>query len=84
MVLVNPLPSARNTVEAVSNAQLIGLALAVIIVAAGVTAAIKILDEYERGVIFPLGRLQQLKGPGLIVIIPIRPNGPGEPADPDL
>ncbi|MEW6377616.1 MAG: slipin family protein [Thermodesulfobacteriota bacterium] len=33
-------------------------------------AAIKILREYERGVIFRLGRLIRAKGPGLILIIP--------------
>ena len=34
-------------------------------------AAIRILREYERGVIFRLGRLIAQKGPGLIVLIPI-------------
>jgi regulator of protease activity HflC (stomatin/prohibitin superfamily) len=33
--------------------------------------AIKILSEYERGVIFRLGRLIATKGPGLILLIPI-------------
>jgi len=33
-------------------------------------AAIKILREYERGVVFLLGRFWKVKGPGLIVIIP--------------
>ncbi|MCK4574697.1 MAG: slipin family protein, partial [candidate division Zixibacteria bacterium] len=33
--------------------------------------AIKILKEYERGVIFRLGRLIGAKGPGLIILIPI-------------
>ncbi|MEA1980708.1 MAG: slipin family protein [candidate division Zixibacteria bacterium] len=32
---------------------------------------IKILKEYERGVIFRLGRLIGMKGPGLIILIPI-------------
>ncbi len=31
---------------------------------------IKILQEYERGVIFFLGRFQTVKGPGLIILIP--------------
>ncbi len=35
------------------------------------SAAIKIVQEYERGVIFRLGRLQGAKGPGLFFIIPI-------------
>ncbi len=33
--------------------------------------AIKILSEYERGVVFRLGRLIAVKGPGLIILIPI-------------
>jgi len=33
--------------------------------------AIRILREYERGVIFRLGRLIGAKGPGLILLIPI-------------
>ncbi len=35
------------------------------------SSAIKVLREYERGVIFRLGRLAGTKGPGLILIIPI-------------
>ncbi len=34
-------------------------------------SAIRILREYERGVIFRLGRLVGAKGPGLIILIPI-------------
>ncbi|WP_205849129.1 slipin family protein [Natronospirillum operosum] len=32
--------------------------------------AIRILREYERGVVFLLGRYQSVKGPGLVIIIP--------------
>jgi len=35
------------------------------------TSALRILREYERGVIFTLGRFTGVKGPGLIVLIPI-------------
>jgi regulator of protease activity HflC (stomatin/prohibitin superfamily) len=35
------------------------------------SASLKILNEYERGVIFRLGRVIQAKGPGLIILIPI-------------
>jgi regulator of protease activity HflC (stomatin/prohibitin superfamily) len=35
-----------------------------------IAAAIRILKEYERGVIFRLGRLIGAKGPGLIILIP--------------
>ena len=34
-------------------------------------SAIKILKEYERGVIFQLGRFYKVKGPGLIIVIPV-------------
>jgi len=34
-------------------------------------SAIKILREYERGVIFRLGRVIKTKGPGLIILIPV-------------
>lgn len=33
-------------------------------------SAIRILREYERGVIFMLGRFTKVKGPGLIIVIP--------------
>ena len=35
------------------------------------SSAIKILREYERGVVFRLGRIIPVKGPGLVIIIPI-------------
>jgi regulator of protease activity HflC (stomatin/prohibitin superfamily) len=35
------------------------------------SASLKILNEYERGVIFRLGRVIKAKGPGLIILIPI-------------
>ena len=41
-----------------------GLLLAVL------AAAVRILPEYERGVVFFLGRFQKVKGPGLVIIIP--------------
>jgi len=43
-----------------------GVVLAVILVA----ISIRILREYERGVVFLLGRFQRVKGPGLIIIVP--------------
>jgi len=33
-------------------------------------SAVKILNEYERGVVFRLGRYVGTKGPGLILLIP--------------
>jgi regulator of protease activity HflC (stomatin/prohibitin superfamily) len=35
------------------------------------SAAVNVLREYERGVVFFLGRYQKVKGPGLIIIIPV-------------
>ncbi|MDX9999284.1 MAG: slipin family protein [Phenylobacterium sp.] len=46
----------------------IALALIVLFVLA---QAIKILREYERGVVFTLGRFTGVKGPGLIILIPL-------------
>ena len=46
------------------------IVVAVFIVALLVNA-IKILKEYERGVIFTLGRFTGIKGPGLVIVIPV-------------
>ncbi len=43
----------------------------VFLVGALVFSAIKILKEYERGVMFTLGRFTGIKGPGIILVIPI-------------
>ena len=43
------------------------LVMAVILAA----SMLKVLREYERGVIFMLGRFYKVKGPGLIIIIPV-------------
>jgi len=45
------------------------LALALIVVVF-LSAAIRILREYQRGVVFTLGRFSGVKGPGLILLIP--------------
>ncbi|TET16584.1 MAG: slipin family protein [Dehalococcoidia bacterium] len=47
-----------------------GIVLIVILAAIFIPAAVKIVREYERGVIFRLGRLVGAKGPGLFIIIP--------------
>ncbi len=43
----------------------------IILVAFFLSAAIRILNEYERGTIFRLGRVIRAKGPGLIILIPV-------------
>lgn len=45
--------------------------LAVVLVVFFLFSAIKVLREYERGVIFRLGRVINVKGPGLILLIPV-------------
>ena len=43
----------------------------VLAVLALASSAIKIVQEYERGVIFTLGRFWKVKGPGFIIVIPL-------------
>ncbi|UCE57112.1 MAG: slipin family protein, partial [Desulfobacterales bacterium] len=45
--------------------------LAVVLIIFFLATAIRILREYERGVIFRLGRVIETKGPGLIILIPV-------------
>jgi len=54
------------------NVTLIALAAVVVVLLLFLFAAVKVAREYERGVIFRLGRLlPQPKGPGLFLLIPI-------------
>ncbi|MBI4847954.1 MAG: slipin family protein [Nitrospirae bacterium] len=48
-----------------------GLILAVVLLVYFLSSAIKILREYERGVVFRLGRIIPVRGPGLVIIWPI-------------
>ncbi len=41
-----------------------------LLIAAFLISAVKILREYERAVVFRLGRIIGAKGPGLIILIP--------------
>lgn len=45
--------------------------LAVVLIVFFLASAIKVLREYERGVVFRLGRVIKTKGPGLVIIIPV-------------
>lgn len=42
----------------------------IVLLALFLISAVKILREYERGVIFLFGRFQKVKGPGIIIVIP--------------
>lgn len=44
--------------------------LPLVIIVALLASAIRILREYERGVVFTLGRFWKVKGPGLVILIP--------------
>jgi regulator of protease activity HflC (stomatin/prohibitin superfamily) len=48
-----------------------GVLIPAIVVLALVYYSIHILLEYERGVVFLLGRLWRVKGPGLIIVVPV-------------
>ena len=48
-----------------------GVGVILILLIMLLAAAVKIVQEYERGVIFRLGRLQGAKGPGIFFIIPL-------------
>jgi regulator of protease activity HflC (stomatin/prohibitin superfamily) len=50
---------------------LYGIVIIIFIFVFILSQAIKVLREYERGVIFRLGRLIGAKGPGLILLIPM-------------
>jgi regulator of protease activity HflC (stomatin/prohibitin superfamily) len=47
------------------------VAVIVVIVLVILLSSIKILREYDRGVVFLFGRFQAVKGPGLIILIPV-------------
>lgn len=48
-----------------------GFGLIVVVAAALLASSVRILREYERGVVFQLGRFWAVKGPGLILLIPV-------------
>lgn len=54
-----------------SEALLYGIGAALVLILLIVVASVRIVAEYERGVIFRLGRVIGAKGPGLFFIIPL-------------
>src|SRR6266511_774543 len=50
---------------------IVGLLIATVVVLLLLAASVRIVPEYERGVIFRLGRVIDAKGPGLFFLIPI-------------
>jgi regulator of protease activity HflC (stomatin/prohibitin superfamily) len=55
----------------VNEALLYGVGVAVVVLALLAAASVRIVPEYERGVVFRLGRVIGAKGPGLFFIIPV-------------
>lgn len=53
-----------------SLAEIIGIAIVAIILLVIIASSIRIIREYERAVVFRLGRLTGAKGPGLIILVP--------------
>ena len=49
----------------------LGWGVIVLLVVVLLMSSIRILREYERGVVFMLGRFWRVKGPGLVLIIPV-------------
>ena len=47
------------------------LAIVVVALFVAATQIIKVLNEYERGVVFTFGRFTGVKGPGLIILVPL-------------
>src|ERR671929_1925888 len=44
--------------------------VAVLFILILLVSAVRVLREYERGVVFMLGRFYRVKGPGLVLVIP--------------
>jgi regulator of protease activity HflC (stomatin/prohibitin superfamily) len=53
------------------TAILVALVIIVVLAVAVAGASVRILREYERGVVFRLGRLIGQKGPGIVLLIPL-------------
>ena len=49
---------------------MIALPLITVVVLSLLLAAVKILRQYERAVVFTLGKFQAVRGPGLVLLIP--------------
>ena len=57
--------------QAFSIAELAGIAITIIIILIIIAYSIRVIREYQRAVVFRLGRLLGARGPGLIFLVPI-------------
>lgn len=53
------------------NVVIIIVVIVVVLLLLLLTTSVRVLREYERGVVFRVGRLSALKGPGLVLLIPV-------------
>src|SRR5688572_31598894 len=53
-----------------NTAAMIGVLLPVLFILGLLLYAFRVLREYERGVVFLLGRFWKVKGPGLVIVVP--------------
>lgn len=60
----------QSFIKQLSLGEIIGIAIVAIIIVVIIASSIRIIREYERAVVFRLGRLIGAKGPGLIILIP--------------
>ena len=58
-------------IELVLDSNLILMAVLIVFLLTIIMNVFRVLREYERGVVFFLGRFERVKGPGLIIIIPV-------------
>lgn len=61
---------SQSLFQQVSLAETIGIAIVAVIILVTIGSSIRIIREYERAVVFRLGRLIGAKGPGLIILVP--------------
>jgi regulator of protease activity HflC (stomatin/prohibitin superfamily) len=54
----------------VITAIIVVIAVLLVLAGTGLAASVRVLREYERGVLFRLGRLMDQRGPGLVMIVP--------------
>ena len=69
-VRARPRPGSWWRMSAAIIAIIVVIAVLVTIAATAAAASVRVLREYERGVVFRLGRLVPTKGPGLVMLVP--------------
>src|SRR4029453_5906119 len=63
-------PGRRLGADRMTLALLIAVAVMITTIVVLLGASVRVLREYERGVVFRLGRVMKQRGPGLILLVP--------------